>query len=96
MSNKETKLTPVQAAIKFWTDRRNESKVAGLTITKEAADLFLQYLDVMLEQENKFMESVWDAGSENYKQYVKHNMSGTPFTCPDKTQFFSQYENTES
>lgn len=87
MSNKETKITPVQAAIKFWTERYKEAKEAGATKTMEAADLFLQYLEIILKQEQQFMSEIWDAARmvDEYGNW-EHG----------KQQFFSQYENNES
>lgn len=60
----DKKLTPIQEAIKFWTERYKEAKEAGATKTMDAADLFLQYLNVMLYKEKEFAKDMFDAGNE--------------------------------
>lgn len=91
MSNKRA--TPIQDAIQTLNYHK---AVSGTTDIDKACnigiDLAISTLVDMIPKERKLLEEIWDAGSENMKQYVDHCERGTAFTCPDKTTFFSQFD----
>lgn len=93
MSDK--RITPIQESINFCTERYMESKSAGAIKTMEAADLFLQYLQVMLSKERKLLKEAWDDGSESAYGCVKPE-GPCDFDAKkhlaDKNQFFKQFE----
>lgn len=82
------KLTPIQEAIAFWTERYKEAKAAGAMKTMEAADLFLQYLNALLSKEKDFAKDMWDSG--NIKRESKKNIFA--IQQPDFEKFYKQYE----
>lgn len=91
----EKRQTPIQKAIQFWTERFKEAKEYGAVKTMEAADLFLEYLDASLAEERRFIEEVWDAGSESAYRNVRPD-GPCEFDVKthqaDKTTLFSQFD----
>lgn len=83
--------TPIQQAVDFWKERYNEAREAGAFKTREAAGLFLDYLDALLPKEKEFVEKIWNAAISHHEQEERSpGLAGPRNPKPDKFKFLNQ------
>lgn len=95
MSSKDNTMenkTPIQTAIEFWNERKNEAPTYQL---QSAAEMFIKYLESLLSKEKEFAEKCFDAGRKRAEFNAREHGSAYEYliqekTTPDKQQFINQ------